>query len=144
MAEITQIKAIDAPLLDELGRVVGELVYGATIEPEQLRRMVEAPNIALFAARKEGRLVGITTVAWYDTLTARRGWVEDVVVCQEMRGAGIGRQLVRQAIAWAKKQGIETLSLTSAPHRKAARQLYAEEGFESIDTGLFRLKPQEK
>ena len=144
MVEITQIREIDETLRGELCRVLGELVEGVQIDPEQLERMVKAPNIALLAARKEGRLAGITTVAWYDTLTARRGWVEDVVVCREMRGLGLGRQLVRRAIEWAREEGVETLSLTSAPHRKAARQLYTEEGFDLINSGLFRLIPQEK
>lgn len=141
MIEILTIDRIEELNLEALRELLKALAPEA---PAPMIKGVEAivadPKSALLVARLEGEVVGMTTVACYDTLTARRGWVEDVAVSPAARGRGVGRALIAEAKAWARRNGVETLSLTSAPHREAARRLYQREGFLPIPTGLFRLK----
>uniref|UniRef100_UPI004055A9F9 N-acetyltransferase family protein n=1 Tax=Alistipes sp. TaxID=1872444 RepID=UPI004055A9F9 len=142
MEQIYPITEVNEPLLKALAELLAELgVQEPEVQIRQFERMLQAPNTRLFVAREGEKIVGMTTVAWYDTLMARRGWVEDVAVKATMQGRGLGRRLIKTAIAWAKEEGIETLSLSSAPHRIAARRLYQEEGFAPVPTDLFRLKP---
>lgn len=107
---------------------------------ERLREVVQSPYCHLLVAEQQGQVVGMLTLALYPTLTARRGWVEDVVVDEGERRQGVGRILLRKAIEIAQAEEIETLSLTSSHHRKAAHALYRNEGFLAVETQPFRLR----
>jgi RimJ/RimL family protein N-acetyltransferase len=52
------------------------------------------------------------------------------------RGAGLGRQLLTRAIAWANEQGCHKVTLEVWPHNARARGLYESMGF--VDEGYFR------
>lgn len=106
---------------------------------EQLQEVIRSPYCHLLTAEEQGRVIGMLTLALYPTLTARRGWVEDVVVDEAARRRGVGRLLLGKAVEIAQAEGVETLSLTSSHHRKAAHALYLNEGFQPIDTQPFRL-----
>lgn len=141
MIEILTVDRIEELNLEALSELLRALAPEAPVPAiKGVEAIVADPKSALLVARLEGEVVGMTTVACYDTLTARRGWVEDVAVSPAARGRGVGRALIAEAKAWARRNGVETLSLTSAPHREAARRLYQREGFLPIPTGLFRLK----
>lgn len=137
MIRIYEITRNEEGLFDDLHRLIGQLTE-CPASPERLAEMIADPHVVLLAAEAEGRRVGILTLALYDTLTARRGWVEDVVVDAAYRGGGAGRALVREALRRSAALGIDTLSLTSAPRRTAARALYRSEGFREAETTLFR------
>lgn len=137
MIRIYEITRNEEGLFDDLQRLIGQLTERPASH-ERLAEMIADPHVVLLAAEAEGRWVGILTLALYDTLTARRGWVEDVVVDAAYRGGGAGRALVREALRRSAALGIDTLSLTSAPRRTAARALYRSEGFREAETTLFR------
>jgi ribosomal protein S18 acetylase RimI-like enzyme len=56
-----------------------------------------------------------------------------IAVAADARGRGIGRRLMEEAIAWAKRVGIEKLVLSVYPHNEAAISLYRSFGF--VDEG---------
>lgn len=144
MIHIHEVKEFTPLLCEELQCLLPLLGPMPPLSEEQLRRMISEPLCHLLVARREGAVVGMLTLALYDTLTARRGWVEDVVVKESERGRGVGGLLVRHARELAREAGCATLSLTSAAHRKAAHALYLREGFSPVETTLFRLKPESK
>ena len=116
-----------------------------TIEAERLARLIEegrlTPFVAESAEGQEGRLTGMLTLCICPTLAQDKLWVEDVIVDDSCRGKGVGRALVQAAVAYAATAWPgNTLYLTSNPTRQAARALYASEGFEEYDTGVFRMK----
>lgn len=54
-----------------------------------------------------------------------------MLVTQDMRGRGIGRALLEDAVAWAKAQpDVHKIALHVWPHNDAARSLYRATGFE--------------
>ncbi len=107
---------------------------------EMLRCIIASPDTTLFVADDEDSVVGTLTLAIYPAPTGCKAWIEDVVVDTSARGGGIGKALVTQAIATAKERGAHSVNLTSNPSRTAAHKLYAECGFSTYDTTLFRLK----
>lgn len=139
MIRIVEITEADEQLFVQLQQLSAQLTARPVLSAERLAEMVADPHIVLLVAEEEGRRIGMLTLALYDTLTARRGWVEDVVVDASSRGKGAGRALVEAALRRSAGLGIDTLSLTSAPHRQAARALYRAVGFREVETTLFRL-----
>lgn len=128
---------------DEERQQIAALVAQLTtkqIDPSRFDEVVDSHDTLLLTARCNGRIVGVLVLALYPTLTGRKAWIEDVVVDNAERGAGIGRALVERAITEASERGAATLDLTSNPSRQAAHRLYRACGFEERATTPFRLK----
>ena len=103
-----------------------------------LARVAEDPGTTLFLARDEGRIVGMLTLATFQTPTGLRAWIEDVVVDEASRGAGVAAALVQAALDHAGAVGARTVDLTSRPEREAANRLYLRMGFEVRTTSVYR------
>jgi ribosomal protein S18 acetylase RimI-like enzyme len=110
----------------------------AVVTSDQLRELVESPSTTLFMARMNGQRVGSLTLVVFRIPTGLRGWIEDVVVHESARGAGVGEALTRAAIDEAKRRGVRSLDLTTRPSRDAANRLYTRLGFERRDTNVYR------
>ena len=111
-----------------------------SIDAERLASLIKDEDLYLFVTEVDGRLAGMLTLTFCETLSRRKYWIEDVIVDDAFRGRGFGRALVRAAVDFAqKKEGLPTIYLTSNPSRVSARSLYMSEGFEEYETGVFRL-----
>ncbi|MFF5531183.1 GNAT family N-acetyltransferase [Streptomyces cinerochromogenes] len=55
--------------------------------------------------------------------------IQGFAVADEARGRGVGRALVRAAVAEARRRGARRLTLRVLGHNTPARSLYASEGF---------------
>lgn len=74
-----------------------------------LRLLLEQPDrgIILVAQQAGGQVVGMVS-AQLVVSTAQgspAAWIEDMVINAQCRGTGLGKQLLTQALAWAKTQG---------------------------------------
>ena len=106
---------------------------------DDVRAMLEHPAVTQFVATDDdGTIVGVSTLAVFPIPTARRAWVEDVIVEGSLNGQGIGRQLTEAMLARARELGCRTVDLTSRPSREAANHLYQKVGFELRDTNVYR------
>ena len=85
-----------------------------------------------------GQIVGTLTLVIFPIPTGIRAWVEDVIVDEEARGAGIGAALTQEALRLARAAGARTVDLTSRPSRDAANALYEREGFAQRETHVYR------
>jgi ribosomal protein S18 acetylase RimI-like enzyme len=139
---VREAETADAALLDAAARLIPQLsVSSPPPTIEQLRRIVEAPATALFVATNGGgdaHVVGMLTLATFMLPTGVRAWIEDVVVDDESRGAGVASALVAAALERAQEQGARTVDLTSRPDREAANRLYVRLGFERRETNVYR------
>jgi ribosomal protein S18 acetylase RimI-like enzyme len=106
---------------------------------DQIRELIESPSITLFMARQDATPVGALTLCVFRIPTGLRGWIEDVVVEESARGAGVGEALTLAAIDEAKRRGVRSLDLTTRPTRGAANRLYARLGFQLRETNVYRL-----
>ena len=109
---------------------------------EQIEDFINQDGVYLFVYRENegGEILGMLSLATFRIPTGLRAWIEDVVVSEETRGQGAGRQLVEAAVEYAKRVGAKSVDLTSRPSREAANRLYQRCGFELRETNVYRYK----
>lgn len=123
---------------EALARLLPQLSSAPPPDLATLARLCEDRRVVILLARLEGRIVGSLTLVLFEILTGMRAWIEDVVVDEGARGAGIGMALVRDALARAAEAGARNVDLTSRPSREAANRLYLRAGFEQRRTNVYR------
>lgn len=113
--------------------------YGAAFEA-----IAANPDQELVVAESEGRVVGVLQVSYIANLTYQGGWralIEGVHVASDVRGRGIGGDLVRWAIARAEARGCRLVQLTSDKRRVEAHRFYERLGFRATHEGMKLLLP---
>lgn len=134
-ATLADVPAIVAMLFDDdLGRqreTVGETldrVYVAAFEA------IDAdPNQRLIVAEADGRIVGTMQLSYLPGIQFRGGWrqqVEAVRIASDLRGQGLGEQMMAWAIGQAKQRGCMLVQLSSHISRTAAHRFYKRLGFD--------------
>lgn len=61
------------------------------------------------------------------------GFVEGWFVREEMRGQGIGKQLMKAAEAWSRAQGCREIASDALVDNLASQQAHSALGFETVD-----------
>lgn len=105
-----------------------------------LGSIISSPDSHLFLLICGWKIIGMMTVAVYNSPTGRKAWVEDVVVDKAYRGKQLGRKLIAHAVNYVREMGDCVLMLTSNSSRKAANRLYQSVGFEQKPTNVYRMK----
>ena len=107
---------------------------------EILTVIVGQPDRRLLVAEVDGgQLAGTVDVVMVTNLThTGRPWavVENVVVAHVHRRRGIGRALMQEAMAQARRVGCYKVQLTSGKHRAEAHAFYRSLGFEAVAEGF--------
>ena len=136
---VAPAEAADAGLRDAVAPLIPQLSSSSPPPDEaHLARIIADPATTLLLARDGDALVGMLTVAVFRLPTGVRAWIEDVVVDDAARGAGVASALVEAALALAADRGARTVDLTSRPQREAANRLYLRLGFERRETNVYR------
>ncbi len=138
--EVYEATEVTDELVAAFARLIPQL--SSSSEPtsrSDLAAITSSEADTLFMARdSEGRIVGSLTLAVFRIPTGVRAWIEDVVVDDSARGAGIGEALVEAAVERARSLGAKTVDLTSRPSREAANRLYVRAGFIARSTNVYR------
>jgi len=114
-----------------------------TLTSDELEKIISTRNTILYVAIDEdanNKIVGMLSLVFLRKLTGYTVRVEDVVVLNEARKRGIGKELMLYAIQIAKNKGVKNMDLTSRPSRSEANNLYQSLGFELHNTNVYRLK----
>ncbi|MFI6355371.1 GNAT family N-acetyltransferase [Streptomyces sp. NPDC050743] len=82
-------------------------------------------------AEADGRVVGYVRIGRPTSLASNTHvlQIQGLAVAEEARGRGLGRALIRAAVAEARGRGARRLSLRVLGHNAPARALYESEGF---------------
>jgi len=137
--EVESAASVDDALCAAVARLLPQLSRSAAPPShEALEGIVADPATTLFVARDGERVVGMLTLVTFRIPTGVRAWIEDVVVDETTRGAGVGAALVQAAIDHSASVGARTVDLTSRPGRGAANRLYERMGFDMRDTNVYR------
>ena len=130
-----------AGLLVELGRGVAE---GTADDPTHRQSFAghirQLGNVTL-VAELDGEVVGVIDMEYHQRLGDHRpqARVNDVVVTERARGAGVGTSLLRRAEELARKRGCFRMALVTATWREASLAFYRREGWQ--DYGEWFVKP---
>ncbi len=113
-------------LLEELGYPMSEDDVHA-----RLRVLTAEPATKLMVADHDDRVVGIAVLHWFELLERPGSFARllALVVTDDHRGRGVGRQLVEACENTARKNGSLGIEVTSAPNRDDADAFYRELGF---------------
>lgn len=97
------------------------------------------PGQRLIVAERDGEVVGtllITAIPGLIRFGMRRGQLENVHVRADMRGKGIGSQMVKWAIERCGEMGCGVVQLTSNKTRTDAHRFYRRLGFTASHEGF--------
>jgi GNAT superfamily N-acetyltransferase len=98
-----------------------------------LGSQLDDPDAVVFVAERGGAILGyafaaIEPLSWKD-LRDESGFLHDLLVTDEARGAGIGTQLLEAAIGWLRERGMPRVVLGTAAKNEGARHLFERRGF---------------
>lgn len=148
MGEITfrQVKRDDLP---EIVRMLADDFLGATREryenplPESYTRAFEEieadKNNELIVAEKDGEIVGMLQITFTPSISfqgGKRATVESVRTDSKYRGQGIGKEMMRWAIARAREENCVAVQLTTNSERTDAHRFYENLGFKGSHLGM--------
>ena len=113
--------------------------HGDTTDPEAFEDYLRAfhvidasQNEQLFVAELAGEVVGTFQILFNRTLTGRGSLsmiIEAVQTREDMRGRGIGAQMIRHAVEEAKRRDCRLVQLSSNMARVDAHRFYERLGF---------------
>lgn len=140
--EIAVVTDITAEVADAFALLLPQLSPGANVPTvEELHAIVDSPATTLLVARDVAgtrQIVGMLTLTQLRIPSGLRVTIEDVVVDQAARGAGVGAALTREALRLARERGATSVDLTSNPSRVGANRLYQRLGFTRRETNVYR------
>jgi ribosomal protein S18 acetylase RimI-like enzyme len=138
--EIEKVQFATPEVVEGLNKLLPQLSsQPPTLTISDVERMVHSEAATIFVATENGIVLGTLTLIIFSIPTGRRGWIEDVVVDESARGAGVGEKLTNAAIDEARLRGVRSLDLTSRPSREAANAMYVKLGFGLRESNLYRL-----
>ena len=120
-----------AGLLVELGRgVAAGTAEDPTHQQAFAGHLRQIGNVTL-VAEVDGRVAGVVDMEYHQRLGDHRpqARVNDVVVTDRARGAGVGKALLRRAEELARKRGCFRMALVTASWRDDSIAFYASEGW---------------
>lgn len=121
-----------ADLLGQLGRPVARDAGEQQVHERLFREYLERDDAVALVAAEGDDVVGFVNVELRPRLNfeAPQGWVAELVVAEERRGAGIGKVLLDRAEEVARERGCWGLALESANWRRDAHRFYTQRGWE--------------
>ncbi len=137
---IREVKRFSYRIYESVLHLLPQLDNNIDLPDEEFfRSILRSGNSHFFVAELDNKdIAGILTLSTYNIPTGRKYWIEDVVVDNNQRGQGLGRDLVLFAIEYARKAGAKSVELTSRPARIEANKLYMKLGFDLRKTNLYR------
>ena len=95
----------------------------------------------VFAARLAGELVGVGMVSFFPTAQEPYAILEDLVVDQNRRGLGLGKQILDWVTDQARSAGCRNLFLESGVHNHRAHAFFKKEGFSTCSVVMAKPVP---
>ncbi|MDR2937641.1 MAG: GNAT family N-acetyltransferase [Prevotellaceae bacterium] len=104
---------------------------------------IKRQNIQYFVARKDGKILASCYLCIIPNLTrggSAIGFIENVITDAAHRRMGLGKNVMQNAIAHAKKQGCYKVVLQSGNNRAEAHEFYAALGFDGTSKKAFEMR----
>ena len=85
----------------------------------------------IWVVEKQGRVLGSVAIVQFSKNQAQLRWL---ILHPDLRGLGIGRRLVQEAVEFCRKSGYRSVFLWTVDFLAAALKLYTDAGFELSET----------
>ena len=122
-------------LLKTLFGIEADFTFNEALQQQGLRLILADERSRLLVAEAEEVVVGMCS-GQLTISTAEGGpalLVEDVVVGEEWRGRGIGRQLLEALASWARQHQVSRLQLLADRHNAPALDFYRHLGWQGTE-----------
>ena len=113
------------------------------ITAKNILEEIKTQNIKYFAAKDNGRIIASCYICIIPNLTRGGksiGFIENVITDIEYRGKGIGKNIVKNAIKYAKEQNCYKVILQSGNKRTDAHGFYESIGFDGESKKAFEIR----
>ncbi len=128
-------------LLQSLFSQEVEFIADEKLQIAGLTKIINNPEVGdIVIASENSRIVGMVNLL-YTISTALGGIVvilEDMVVSSDMRGKGIGSELLNYSFELAKSKGCQRITLLTDNDNESAHKFYQRHGFTRSSMTVFR------
>jgi len=129
----------DIPALIELLNDLFSIEKDFKPDPEKqfrgLKMLIESPTTGVIKVARDSQTKVVGMVSAQLVISTAQGapsaWVEDMIVSKTYRAGGVGKQLLAEAIAWAKSKGATRAQLLVDMENTPALGYYAHLGWQS-------------
>ena len=104
---------------------------------------IEKYNIKYYIAKENGKIIGSCYICIIPNLTRGGksiGFIENVITDKEYRRKGIGKNIIKKAIEYAKEQNCYKILLQSGNKRTEAHKFYESIGFDGESKKAFEMR----
>ena len=104
---------------------------------------IEKYNIKYYIAKENGEIIGSCYICIIPNLThcgKSIGFIENVITDKEYRRKGIGKNIIKKAIEYAKEQNCYKILLQSGNKRTEAHKFYESIGFDGESKKAFEIR----
>ena len=101
--------------------------------------MARDPNQLMSVAELDGAVVGCLQITFIPGLSYKgrwRGQIESVRIAKDLRGQGLGRQMIDWAVEQCRARGCGMVQLTAHKSREDTHRFYVSLGFEPMHEGF--------
>ncbi len=141
---LRDVTAADVPAL--VAMLVDDPLGATRESPDDLTPYLDAvdaistdPHNRVLVAERDGEVVGTMQLTYLRGLGRRgasRAQIEAVRVRSDLRGNGLGSELIGWAVDEARRQGCALVQLTSDASREGAHRFYERLGFTASHVGF--------
>ena len=142
-ADLPQIKILYSLLFEQLANYEPDYLQPALQDEAFLQQVVAAAdNFVAFIYTIDGEAKGFAIAKLEESppyncfVPLKCMYLMDIVVDQNMRGKGIGIELIDRIKQWAKEQEADYLELSVLAKNTLTEALYLREGFETFSKSM--------
>lgn len=135
-ADNEPLAAIIRKTLEEFGAAKPGTVYYDPTTDALFELFNNTPGSVYFVAENDGKLVGGGGIFPSPGLPADTCELVKMYLLPEVRGLGLGKQIIEACLSFAKETGYKNIYIETMPELKQAMKTYEKFGFEYLDKPL--------
>lgn len=130
-----QVKKVVQSVLVEMGvPKVGTAYEDASLN--NMHAEYSEPGKAYFVVDDNGKIIGGAGIAPLANFEGSICELQKMYFLPEVRGKGVGAEMMKKCLDYAKEQGFEKCYIETMPYMDQARKLYLRSGFKQLDSPL--------